>query len=86
MLKDSASALYIPRGCAHGFGVLSEQATIFYKLTAAYAPQYEYGIAWNDPALGIDWPIANPIVSSRDAALPRLDEVVQRLAQLAPVW
>ncbi len=64
--------LYVPPGFAHGFCVLSEVAEVLYKTTAEYAPDDERGIVWNDPELRIAWPIAAPIVSSRDAGLPRL--------------
>jgi len=60
--------LYIPPGYAHGFVVLSEQADLVYKCTAFYAPGDEVGILWNDPELGIDWPVREPILSDRDAA------------------
>jgi dTDP-4-dehydrorhamnose 3,5-epimerase len=71
---DRFQLLYIPVGFAHGFCVLSEQADVHYKVTAEYAPDLETGIRWNDPDVGIDWPIADPIVSPRDAALPFLRE------------
>lgn len=67
--------LWIPRGFAHGFAVLSETATVMYKVTAAeYAPDLERGIAWNDPTIGIAWPIADPVLSPKDSRLPRLSE------------
>lgn len=59
--------LYVPPGFAHGFCVLSETARVLYKCTAYYAPGEEYSLLWNDPALGIDWPIQNPILSEKDA-------------------
>jgi len=64
--------VYIPPGFAHGFCVLSDAAEIHYKTTAEYAPDYERGIVWNDPAVQIDWPVAEPVVSTRDAGLPLL--------------
>jgi dTDP-4-dehydrorhamnose 3,5-epimerase len=64
--------LYIPPGFAHGFCVLSDFATLTYKVTAVYMPQYEQGIIWNDPAIGIDWPVSNPTLSARDRQLPTL--------------
>lgn len=66
--------LYIPVGFAHGFCVLSDEADVIYKVTDEYAPQHEQGIAWNDPAIGIQWPMAQPIVSAKDAALPLLQD------------
>ena len=67
--------VYIPPGCAHGFCVISESAHVFYKCSDFYDPQDEGGILWSDPALAIDWPVAHPIVSEKDAALPVLDEI-----------
>lgn len=64
--------LFIPRGFAHGFAVLSEQAIFEYKCDKPYAPKSERGIQWNDPALGIDWkiPQSDVILSDRDSKLP----------------
>jgi dTDP-4-dehydrorhamnose 3,5-epimerase len=67
--------LYIPPGFAHGFCVLSEVAEVLYKTTEEYAPECEAGIIWNDPEIGIEWPIERPIVSPKDAALPPLRAV-----------
>jgi dTDP-4-dehydrorhamnose 3,5-epimerase len=67
--------LYIPPGFAHGFCVLSPSALLAYKCTAFYDAASEITIAWNDPALGIAWPIAQPTLSARDAAAPRLADV-----------
>jgi dTDP-4-dehydrorhamnose 3,5-epimerase len=66
--------LYIPVGFAHGFCVLSEEADLAYKVTAEYAPELERGILWDDPAIGIEWPIAEPLLSSRDIHLPLLQD------------
>lgn len=67
---------YIPPGFAHGFCVLSEEADFFYKCTDYYHPQSEQGILWNDPAIGIDWPIQEPLLSAKDLRLPLLAEQV----------
>lgn len=64
--------LVIPAGFAHGFCVLSAIAEVTYKCTALYAPQYECTLLWNDPALGIAWPIREPILSPKDRAGLRL--------------
>lgn len=66
--------LYIPPGFAHGFCALSDSVDFTYKVTAEFAPQLDRGIVWNDPALGIDWQITNPILSAKDAALPLLQD------------
>jgi dTDP-4-dehydrorhamnose 3,5-epimerase len=63
---------YIPAGFAHGFAVLSETAEVEYKCSDVYDPASEIGILWNDPALGIRWPIENPILSHRDCSHPTL--------------
>jgi len=57
---------YIPVGFAHGFCVLSDEAEVLYKTSDFYSPVHEKGIAWNDPALNIAWPIAEPLLSARD--------------------
>ena len=68
--------LYVPEGFAHGFVALSDEAVVSYKVTAPYTPEDELTIAWNDPAIGIEWPIAAaPLLSGRDAAAPHLAEV-----------
>lgn len=64
--------LWVPPGFAHGFVVLSDTADFLYKCTALYAPANERAIIWNDPAIGIDWPLTDPTLSARDAAAPRL--------------
>ena len=67
--------LYIPPGFAHGFCVLSPDAVFHYKCTDYYAPGAEHGIAWNDKALNIPWPLDNPILSPKDERNPRLEEI-----------
>lgn len=64
--------LYIPEGFAHGFSVLSDEADFFYKCTNYYDPQSEHGIQWNDPAIGIEWQISDPILSKKDQEYPLL--------------
>ena len=63
---ESEQLLYVPPWCAHGFCVLSDVAEVVYKTTTEYAPEHEDGFLWNDPALGIEWPIAEPTLSERD--------------------
>lgn len=75
--------LFVPEGFAHGFCVLSSSADFFYKCTEFYMPGDEYGIAWNDADLNIDWPLAEPLVSDKDRTNPRLCEVD---ASLLPVF
>lgn len=57
---------YVPAGLAHGFQVISEYAMVSYKATDIYHPASELALLWNDPALGIDWPLADPILSEKD--------------------
>jgi dTDP-4-dehydrorhamnose 3,5-epimerase len=64
--------LYLPPGFAHGFLVLSEVAEVLYKCTEEYSPGDDRGILWNDPEVGIDWPLGEPILSSKDRLLPIL--------------
>jgi len=66
--------LYIPPGFAHGFCVLSERADFLYKCTELYAPGDEYGIAWDDPGLAIDWPPMEYLLSEKDRHFPRLQD------------
>jgi dTDP-4-dehydrorhamnose 3,5-epimerase len=70
---DNQRQLWVPAGMAHGFLVLSESADFLYKTTDYYAPEHERCIAWDDPAIGIDWPlaahgIAAPLLSDKDRA------------------
>lgn len=75
-LSDSNGLqMYVPPGFAHGFGVLSERAEVFYKCTSLYQQATEHVLRWDDPEVGIDWPIANPQISPRDAAGRSLSQV-----------
>jgi dTDP-4-dehydrorhamnose 3,5-epimerase len=65
----------VPQGFAHGFCVLSETALFSYKCTDFYCPECDGGVLWNDPEIGIDWPIAEPILSEKDTKLPRLKDI-----------
>ena len=68
--SDDFRQLYVPIGFAHGFCVLTETADIEYKCSDYYDPSSEAGLRWDDPAVGIEWPVAEPILSSRDARHP----------------
>ncbi len=72
---ENKRQLWIPPGFAHGFCVVSETALFTYKCTDYYAPEAEGTIRWDDPDLGIGWPVAGPALSAKDAAAPRLREV-----------
>jgi dTDP-4-dehydrorhamnose 3,5-epimerase len=71
---DDAAALFVPAGFAHGYLTLEPDSLVDYLVDAPYAPAAERGIAWNDPDLGIDWPLGGlaPVLSPRDADLPPL--------------
>ena len=73
---ENKHQLFIPRGFAHGFLVLSDEAIFTYKVDNVYAPQAEAGIRWNDPALGIEWPIdpADVLTSEKDLKQPLLKD------------
>ena len=72
---ENRRQLWVPRGFAHGFAVLSETADFFYKCDELYNPEQELVVAWNDPALGISWGIDAPTLSARDAAGRRLADI-----------
>lgn len=67
---ERANAVYVPEGCAHGFVVLGESATLVYNVTSVHAPAHDAGVRWD--TTGVEWPFAAPLVSPRDAALPAL--------------
>lgn len=64
--------LWIPPGFAHGYVVLSDGAEVAYKVTEEYEPTLDAGVRWNDPTLAVEWPVADPVLSPRDQALPNL--------------
>lgn len=72
LTEDTQQMLYVPVGFAHGFCVLSDVADVVYKVTEEYAPECDGGIIWNDPEIAIEWPVEEPILSDKDAALPAL--------------
>lgn len=76
--------IYVPPGLLHGFVVTSEVAQVEYKCTAFYHPEAELSVAWDDPDLGIPWPVDDPILSAKDAGAPRLAEVQDRLVDFRP--
>jgi dTDP-4-dehydrorhamnose 3,5-epimerase len=77
---DSMRQIYIPPGFAHGFQVLSDVAEVQYKQTAFYTPASEGTISWNDPEIGIKWPVADPILSERDKRGQSLQEYAKNAA------
>jgi dTDP-4-dehydrorhamnose 3,5-epimerase len=67
--------LYVPVGFGHGFAVLSEVADVTYLVSSLYDPATEAGIAWDDPEVGVEWPVPEPLLSERDKSAPALSEV-----------
>jgi dTDP-4-dehydrorhamnose 3,5-epimerase len=72
--------LLIPVGFGHGFCVLSEEADVIYKLSTPFDPATEAGFAWDDPEVGIEWPVSDPLVSERDRTAPRLAEIADSIS------
>ena len=83
LTAESFRQLWIPPGFAHGFCVTSDVAEFEYKCTDFYVPQAEIVVAWNDPEIGIDWPVEAPLLSARDAAAPALATQRDRLPRRA---
>lgn len=82
---DNKRHFWIPEGHAHGFAVLSPNATFVYQCTALYDGAADAGVRWNDAAIGVDWPVAEPLLSDKDRRAPFLDQVARdRLPIHAP--
>lgn len=79
---ENQHQLWIPAGFLHGFCVQSERAQVEYKCTDFYSPDDEIGVAWNDPEIGVPWPIREPLLSDKDRAAPPLAALRERL----PRW
>jgi dTDP-4-dehydrorhamnose 3,5-epimerase len=75
LTEENHRQLWVPPGFAHGFCVTSEVADFFYKCTEYYAPEHERSLAWNDPELGIPWPVSAPNLSKKDAAASSLAQL-----------
>jgi dTDP-4-dehydrorhamnose 3,5-epimerase len=71
--------LFVPVGFGHGFAVLSEVADVTYLVSSLYDPLTEAGIAWDDPDVGVDWQVAEPLLSDRDKSAPHLSEIAETL-------
>jgi dTDP-4-dehydrorhamnose 3,5-epimerase len=71
--------LFVPVGFGHGFAVLSETADVAYQVSSYYEPATEAGIAWNDPDVGVDWQVSDPLLSERDKSAPTLAEISDSL-------
>lgn len=68
LTPDNGLALYVPEGFAHGFQTLVDDSDLLYQMSAMFKPGLGQGVRWNDPALGIDWPSLDPVISDRDAS------------------
>ena len=77
LTDENHRQLWVPPGFAHGFCVLSEVCDFVYKCTDFYRPSDEGGVIWNDPDIGVAWPLASPSLSAKDAAWPRLSELAE---------
>lgn len=75
--EERREMIYVPRGFAHGYVTLTEDSEVLYKIDAEYNRDAEGGLLWNDPDLKIPWPVANPTLNARDAAWPRLRDLVR---------
>ncbi len=73
--EASHRQIFVPPEFAHGYVVLSDGALVSYKTTDVHTPDAELAVAWNDPAIGIDWPVADPVLNERDGTAPRLSEI-----------
>jgi dTDP-4-dehydrorhamnose 3,5-epimerase len=71
--------LFVPVGFGHGFAVLSDVADVAYLVSSLYDPATEKGIAWDDPGVGVEWQVADPLLSERDKSAPRLSEIAESL-------
>ena len=67
---DNRRQIYIPRGLAHGFQTTEDDTEVFYQMSQSYAPEFAAGVRWNDPAFGIEWPLAPSTMSDRDRSYP----------------
>lgn len=74
--EELCKSVFIPQGFAHGFCTLTENVIVQYKVDNPYAPDYERGIRWNDPDIGIDWNVTRPHLSERDLKMPFLKDFV----------
>jgi len=76
LTAEVGEQIWVPRGFAHGYVTTAPDSEIFYKVDGDYAPELEGGLIWNDPDLGIDWPVdGEPVLSDKDKVLPRLKDM-----------
>lgn len=77
---DEATSFYIPEGCAHGFQALTDELHLIYQHSAYYAPDAEGGVRFDDPAIGVDWPLEPVNLSKRDRSFPLIDASFEGIA------
>ena len=73
--EENKRQVLVPKGFAHGFCTLVPNTNVIYKVDEYYDPEHDRGILWNDPDIGIDWPISSPILSDKDSKLPLLKNI-----------
>jgi dTDP-4-dehydrorhamnose 3,5-epimerase len=73
LTDEDATALFIPKGCAHGFITLADDTTVHYDISGFYHPESARGVRYDDPALGIEWPLAPVVIADRDLGFPKFD-------------
>lgn len=84
--EENMHQLYVPPGFAHGFCVMSETAHVHYKCTELYEPSCELSVRFDDPSIGIEWPVKEPLLSPKDAAAPLLADIPEdRLPQFGAI-
>lgn len=72
---ENKKQMFVPDGFAHGFCVTSRDAHVLYKCTTLYEPEEDAGVLWNDPDIGVQWPVDEPILSTKDQNAPRLQDI-----------
>lgn len=72
LTEDNRRSVFVPAGVAHGFQTLSDNAEVYYQISTPYVPEAACGVRWDDPAIGVQWPLPVSVVSSRDASWPTL--------------
>lgn len=75
LLEDGKAMLWVPPGFAHGFCALTDTANVLYRQTQYYSKEHDRNIRWNDPDIGIKWPILNPLISDKDQEAPLLKDI-----------
>jgi len=73
--EENKKILFVPKGFGHGYCTLTDDSEFLYKVDACYSPQHDSGIRWNDPAIGIRWPVSEPTLSQKDLSLPLLKDI-----------